>query len=50
MPGEENWLPIWPDRSKGDATRVTMAAAAMPQEMARGKFQGAMTAHRPRGS
>lgn len=32
--GEANWLPIWPDRSCGDATRVTIAAAAIDSSSA----------------
>jgi hypothetical protein len=34
MCGEENWLPIWPLRSKGEATRVTIAAAAIDNSSA----------------
>ena len=33
-PAEPNWLVIWPDRSKGEVTRVTIEAAAMESSSA----------------
>jgi len=39
-----------PEGLKMTQLPATRAAAVMPQEMARGKFQGAMTAVKPLGS